>query len=142
MFLLTSLVLLDDIFSTELSYSRITFISRNVRDFPLSFLQLNLSIILFSPLISYLLLGDLFLISFAFFIEFFHQITLFVLPSLGLSNSLLVNSSLLVRVHHSFKSVKLNFHLSTLNSGFNDFILLELRKAVSFGCLDAFQNIG
>lgn len=97
---------------------------------------------LLSPLVSNLFLSDLLLVGFTLLWEFFHKVALLVLPSLSLGYSLLVESSLLIRVHHSFKSVKLNFHLSTLNSGFNDFILLELRKAVSFGCLDAFQNIG
>lgn len=96
---------------------------------------------LFSPLVSNLSLGDLLLVGLTLLREFLHKVVLLVLPSFSLGYSLLVKSSLLIRVHHSFKSVKLNFHLCTLNSGFNDFILLELRKAVSFGCLNAFQNI-
>ena len=141
MFLLTSLVLLDDILSRELSNSGVAFISRNIRNLSLSFLQLLLSIILFGPLISNLLLGYLFLISFALFIEFLHQVTLFVLPSLSLGNSLLVKSSLLVGVHHSLEGIKLHFHLSTLNSVFDDFILLELWEAVGLCSGNALKDI-
>ena len=141
MFLLTSLVLLDDILSRELSNSRVAFISRNIRNLSLSFLQLLLTIILFGPLISNLLLGYFLLISFALFIEFLHQVTLFVLPSLSLSDSLLVKSSLLVGVHHSLEGIKLHFHLSTLNSVFDNFILLELREAVGLGSGNALKDV-
>jgi hypothetical protein len=140
-FLLTSLVLLDDILSRELSNSGVAFISRNIRNLSLSFLQLLLSIILFGPLISNLLLGYFLLISFALFIEFLHQVTLFVLPSLSLSNSLLVKSSLLVGVHHSLEGIELHFHLSSLNSVFDDLILLELREAVGLGSSDALKDV-
>jgi hypothetical protein len=124
-----------------LSNSGVAFISRNIRNLSLSFLQLLLSIILFGPLISNLLLGYLLLISFALFIEFLHQVTLFVLPSLSLSNSLLVKSSLLVGVHHSLEGIKLHFHLSTLNSVFDNFILLELREAVGLGSCNALKDV-
>jgi hypothetical protein len=133
--------LFDDILSRELSNSRVAFISRNIRNLSLSFLQLLLSIILFGPLISNLLLGYLFLISFALFIEFLHQVALFVLPSLSLSDSLLVKSSLLVGVHHSLEGIKLHFHLSTLNSVFDNFILLELREAVGLGSGNTLKDV-
>jgi hypothetical protein len=68
--LFASSILLNCFFSTKLSYSGVAFISCNIRDISLSSFQFFLSIVLLSPLIGDLSLGDLLLIVFAFLVEF------------------------------------------------------------------------